>query len=185
MLTIMLDFPSIEIVNQNAINSAENLECFNMLECRARNLPAEPGHHHIGAQIKRNKKRRCITELSLLSRWLSFMYLMVRPNISFPIGRFSLFHEYQEPNHLQAVNKILSYLRGTQNHCIRFSPETDGLKSFTDSDCAGDVTSHRSTTGFLFLLHGGPVGWSSHRKSCWVSLSSQPSRGSWPHVKPH
>lgn len=69
-----------------------------MLECRARNLPVEPGHHHIGAQIK--KKQEEAMPYSLCCLVGSRMYLMVRPIIYFAIGQFSQFHEYHEPNHL-------------------------------------------------------------------------------------
>lgn len=106
----------------------------------------------------------------------SLMYLTVvtRPDISFAVGQVSQFCEYPEQNHWEAVKRILSYLCGTPNHGIRFGPGTDGLKGFTDSDYAEDVPSRRATTGFLFLLHGGPVDWSRRRQSC-VALSTTES----------
>jgi hypothetical protein len=145
------------------------LQRFNMANCRPRNLPAEPGHHlHRSAEKGRQEETMPYREAVG-----SLMYLMVatRPDISFSVGQVSQFCEDPEPSHWEAVKRILSYLQGTSSHGIRFGPGTDGLKGFTDSDYAGDVVSRRSTTGFIFLLHEGPVGWSSRRQSC-VALST-------------
>jgi hypothetical protein len=35
------------------------------------------------------------------------------------------------------------------------------LRAYCDEDYAGDVDSRRSTTGYVFVMHGGAVGWSS------------------------
>ena len=36
---------------------------------------------------------------------------------------------------------------------------------YTDADYAGDVDTRRSTTGFVFILFGGAVSWSSKRQA--------------------
>lgn len=87
------------------------------------------------------------------------------------MGQASRFCEEPRAQHWAAVKRILSYLRGTANHGIRYSPSTDGLKGFSDTDYAGDLGTRRSTTGFIFILYGGPIAWSSRRQSC-VALSS-------------
>ena len=50
----------------------------------------------------------------------------------------------------------------------------DTITGYTDADYAGDVQSRRSTTGFVFILHGGPVSWASKRQTC-TSLSTTES----------
>ena len=45
------------------------------------------------------------------------------------------------------------------------------MKGFTDADYAGCVESRKSRSGFVFLLNGGPVSWSSQRQSV-VALST-------------
>ncbi len=45
------------------------------------------------------------------------------------------------------------------------------MRGFSDSDYAGDPSTRRSTSGFIFVLCGGPVAWSSRRQPC-VALSS-------------
>jgi hypothetical protein len=148
------------------------LKRFNMLDCRPRSLPAEPGHH-LQRSTEKNEPKETMPYREAVG---SLMYLTVatRPDISYSVGQVSQFCENPEPSHWEAVKRILSYLRGTSLHGIRFGPVTDGLRGFTDSDYAGDVCTRRSTSGFLFLLHGGPVGWSSRRQSC-VALSTTES----------
>ena len=148
------------------------LKRFNMLDCRPRSLPAEPGHH-LQRSTEKNEPKETMPYREAVG---SLMYLTVatRPDISYSVGQVSQFCENPEPSHWEAVKRILSYLRGTSLHGIRFGPVTDGLRGFTDSDYAGDVCTRRSTSAFLFLLHGGPVGWSSRRQSC-VALSTTES----------
>ena len=35
------------------------------------------------------------------------------------------------------------------------------IEGFVDADYRGDVDTHRSTTGFVFSMHGGPISWRS------------------------
>lgn len=104
------------------------------------------------------------------------MYLMIssRPDIVFAVSQVSQFCENSVSNHWAAVRRIFAYLNGTLTHGMRFCPSTDGLKGFTVSDYVGYHGTPRSTTGFLLLLHGGPIAWCSRRQSC-VALSTTES----------
>lgn len=45
------------------------------------------------------------------------------------------------------------------------------IEAYSDFDWAGDKSSRRSTSGFIFMLNGGPVSWCSKRQAT-VALSS-------------
>lgn len=50
----------------------------------------------------------------------------------------------------------------------------DGKSSvvgYTDADWAGDVDDRKSTSGYVFLLSGGPISWKSQKQKC-VALST-------------
>jgi len=49
--------------------------------------------------------------------------------------------------------------------------ENSKLVGYSDSDWAGDLETRRSTTGFVFLLAGAAVSWSSKRQHS-IALSS-------------
>ena len=42
---------------------------------------------------------------------------------------------------------------------------------YSDADWAGDTSDRKSTSGYIFVLSGGPVSWSSKKKKC-VALST-------------
>lgn len=77
----------------------------------------------------------------------------------------------KKPN-LQAVRRILRYVRHTSDLGIlyeaRVQPEIVG---FTDADWAGDPSTRRETTGYVFSLGSGAVTWCS-KKQPTVALSS-------------
>ena len=55
---------------------------------------------------------------------------------------------------------LVRYVHGTANYGVYFGAE-QGLQGYCDSDYAGDIDTRRSTSGFVFTLHGGAVSWSS------------------------
>jgi hypothetical protein len=65
-------------------------------------------------------------------------------------------------------------LKGTIDVGISFKPSPDTkteIVGYSDADWGGDHQDRKSTTGYVLLLHGSPVSWSS-RKQPTVALSS-------------
>ena len=76
--------------------------------------------------------------------------------------------------HWQAVKKILRYLQGTASLGITFRASGNRkvtLSGYADSNWAGDIDNRRSTTGYVFLIAGGPVSWTSKTQPT-VALST-------------
>jgi len=66
----------------------------------------------------------------------------------------------------------MRYLKGTLEFGIWYQREGKSeLLGYTKSDYAGDVDDSRSTSGYVFLMSGGVVAWSS-RKQPIVTLST-------------
>ncbi|XP_015060300.1 uncharacterized protein LOC107006202 [Solanum pennellii] len=60
--------------------------------------------------------------------------------------------------HLQAVNKILQYLRGSPGKGILFKRGGDMvLEAYTDADYAGSLVDRRSSSGYCIFLGGNLV----------------------------
>ncbi|KAG5874788.1 hypothetical protein JTB14_015256 [Gonioctena quinquepunctata] len=55
-----------------------------------------------------------------------------------------------------------------------YCAEKVNLIAYSDADFAGDLTTRRSTTGYLSIIAGAPVTWSSHLQKC-VSRSTAES----------
>ena len=95
----------------------------------------------------------------------SLMYLAVctRPDITQAVGALARFMAAPTTIHWAAALGVLRYLAGTRDHGICFGRNNSSkqLLGYCDSDYAGDLDTRRSTTGYVFLLSGGAITWSS------------------------
>jgi hypothetical protein len=97
----------------------------------------------------------------------SLMYLMVstRPDLAAAVGMFSRFCQNPRKEHWEGVKRILRYIKGTRSHGLVFTRGRSlELKGYTDSDWGGCPDTGRSTGGYVFLLGGAAISWSSQRQ---------------------
>jgi hypothetical protein len=94
----------------------------------------------------------------------SLLYISVctRPDITHAVGMLTRSMSAPTVTHWQAAKGVVRYLAGTPDYGITFGSGPSGLIGYSDSDYAGDSDTRRSTTGYVFLLHGGSISWSSH-----------------------
>ncbi|KAF7802206.1 Retrovirus-related Pol polyprotein from transposon RE1 [Senna tora] len=79
----------------------------------------------------------------------SLIYLtLTRPEITYAVGVVSRFMQSPKKPHLEAIRRILRYVKGTLDYGIfyRKGPSCK-LKGYSDADYAGDCDTRRSTTG--------------------------------------
>jgi hypothetical protein len=93
----------------------------------------------------------------------SLMYLSVctRPDISQAVGALARYMSAPQKQHWDAARQVLRYVKGSTGFGITFGGGDRGLKGYCDADYAGDLDTRRSTTGYVFMLHGGAISWSS------------------------
>jgi len=73
---------------------------------------------------------------------------------------------------LESGKRNFTLFIGNEKHgLMHCKNKTDKLTCYSDADYAGDCTTRKSTSGYVSLLAGGPVVWSSCRQRC-VSLST-------------
>lgn len=94
-----------------------------------------------------------------------------RPDISFAVNLLSRFSQNPGKAHWLAVKRVMRYLKGTVNKGIVFQKSAQSLVGYCDADWAGDLDQRRSTSGYVFVMQGGAISWSSHRQRT-VALSS-------------
>ena len=105
---------------------------------------------------------------------LNYIAVVSRPDITFAVNKAAKFCENPKSAHWSAVKRILRYLKGTIDVGISYGVKKDhSLVGFCDSDFAGDVDTRRSTTGFVFMINGGPVSWSSTTQSTTALASTE------------
>jgi hypothetical protein len=98
---------------------------------------------------------------------LIYLIIYTRPNIAFPIFCLSKFVAKPGIKHAIVLKRLFCYLRGTVDIRISFSAPNSlsnpypQLIGYSDSDFAADLDNRYSTSGFIFLLNGGPILWKS------------------------
>ncbi|KAJ9561371.1 hypothetical protein OSB04_006531 [Centaurea solstitialis] len=142
-----------------------------MMGCRPANTPMEfnkkLGTKDDGAAVDRERYQRLVGKLIYLSH--------TRPDISFVVSVISQFMHSPKERHLEAVYRVLRYLKGTPGKGLHFKKgENRCIEVFTDADYAGAANDGRSTSGYLSYVWGNLVTWRSKKQSV-VSRSSAES----------
>ncbi|XP_071729414.1 secreted RxLR effector protein 161-like [Rutidosis leptorrhynchoides] len=103
----------------------------------------------------------------------SLMYLSAtRPDIMFAVSLISRFMTCPTQMHFSVAKRILKYVKETMDYGVFYRRGMKGdLVGYKDSDYAGDDEDSRSTSGYVFMMSGGGVAWSS-KKQPIVTLSS-------------
>jgi ribonuclease HI len=99
---------------------------------------------------------------------LTWISKRTRPDIAFAVNYLARKTQPTEDD-LVTAKRIMRYLKGTIDHGLTYDT-TATLEGYVDADYANDPSRH-STTGYIFMLNGGPVSWST-RKQPVIALSS-------------
>jgi hypothetical protein len=89
----------------------------------------------------------------------SLMYLAsaTRPDISFAVSKLSQFVLNLGDTYWSALERVLSYLKGTMSYNIHFTGYLRVLEGYCDANWIFDVNELYATSGYAFFLGGGAV----------------------------
>ena len=92
----------------------------------------------------------------------SVMYTMVcnRPDLAYLVSFVSRFVSDPSKTHREALNWILTYLKGSQDVVLLFGSsrnDSDYMVRDVDADYAWSVDTRKSLTGYVFTMFGGVV----------------------------
>jgi hypothetical protein len=109
---------------------------------------------------------------------LLYLALATRWDITFAVIKLTRFTSNPSLDHKNAVIKIFRYLIGTKDFGITYTtnPNIDNnlyIKGYCDADYAGDISTAKSTSGFIFLLANGPITWKSKLQSVIAQSSTE------------
>eukprot|EP00257_Ricinus_communis_P018006 XP_015576586.1 uncharacterized protein LOC107261482 [Ricinus communis] len=103
------------------------------------------------------------------------IYLTVtRPDISYAVNMISQFMHAPRTLHLDAVDRILRYLKGTpgQGIWMKNNNNTITVTGFSDADWVGSCE-RKSTSGFCTFVEGNLVTWKSKKQSVTARSSAE------------
>jgi hypothetical protein len=90
----------------------------------------------------------------------SLMYAQVdtRLDIAFVVGMFGRYQTVSGMDHWKAAKKNLRYLQGTKNYMLTFrKPDNFEVIGYSDSDFSNCINNKKFTSGYIFMLEGGPI----------------------------
>src|ERR1700678_1005050 len=98
--------------------------------------------------------------------------LATRPDLSFSVSLLARFQANPGVDHWNALLHVVGYIRNTMVYGLIYSRDYDiSPHAFVDADYGGCKDTRRSTSGYVFMMAGGAVAWSSKRQAT-VALST-------------
>ncbi|KAH9685670.1 hypothetical protein KPL70_014046 [Citrus sinensis] len=130
------------------------LEETGMSGCRPSDTPVDPnqklGEVSNGVTVDKGRYQRLVGKLIYLSH--------TRPDIAFAVSVVSQYMHSPYVEHLEAVHKILRYLKSTPGRGLLFKKSDQrSVEVFTDADWAGSVSDRRSIFGYSISIANNPV----------------------------
>lgn len=98
-----------------------------------------------------------------VGKWIYLSH--TRLDISYVVSTVSLFMKAPYEDYIEAVNRILTYLKATSGKGLRFR-KTDRrcIKIYTDSNWARSIIDRESTSEYCTFMWGNPVSWRSKKQ---------------------
>jgi hypothetical protein len=160
------------------------LEMFDMTECRPASTPfgynirliksSDEDSAHFTQQ--NNQYRKAVGSLMYIA-------MCTRPDISFAVGVLSCFLEKPNQQHWDSFIHVLRYLKATISLRIKYqahrgknlsaNPSWNFPQMTSDADWAGDRSTLRSTTGYVFKFMEGAISWRSCLQPTVALLSTE------------
>jgi hypothetical protein len=150
------------------------LEEYNMLSCNPVKTPMDPNvllDSSMCPQTEDDKEKMKSVPYQAAVGSLLYAALGTRPDIATAVGVVSRFSSNPGPTHWTAVKRIFRYLRGTPNYGITLGGQDTELNGYSDADWAGDVSTRKSTSGYVFFCGNSPISWRSRLQKT-VALST-------------
>jgi hypothetical protein len=112
-------------------------------------IPASVGQALTGYEVEQSSEVDETQYRSIVGKLL-FAANVVRYDISYIVGVLSRNLQNPKKIHLNAAKKVVRYLKSSENFAITYRKSNLPLQGFADADYANDLTTRRSTTGFIF-----------------------------------
>ncbi|RVW86325.1 Retrovirus-related Pol polyprotein from transposon RE1 [Vitis vinifera] len=119
-----------------------------------------------GKLVDKEKYQRLVGRLIYLSH--------TRPDIAFAVSVVSQYMHSPKESHLEAVYKILRYLKGSPGRGLFFKKsDSKKVEIYTDADWARSTDDRRSTTSYCTYVWGNLVTWRSKKQNVVARSSAE------------
>lgn len=100
---------------------------------------------------------------------LQFAANLTRSDIAFAVNLLSRFKTNPGKQHWEGAKHIVRYLKSTIDGGILYSNKFKNnslITTYSDVDWADDQDDRKSTSGYITMMHGEPVTWTSRKQEC-------------------
>lgn len=150
--------------------ASEMVARFGLSEAKGRDIPLSPSLKLCRGEDGLDQEQFPYSELV---GGLLYLSICTRPDIAEAVGVLARYMSKPTMEHWQAAKGVLRYVVGTVGFGLVFTKDKAGLACYCDADYAGDIDTRRSTTGYVILLHGGAVSWSSRLQPTVAASTSE------------
>ena len=148
---------------------------FNMAGCKPKYTPLPPKIQLTSQDCPATPIKKDVKVYQQLLGSLMYVACGTRPDVAFAVNSCAQFMQNPGESHFKAAKHILRYLNTTKDAKLTYSKQpvnmANVLYGFVDADHAGSTEDRKSVGGYVLLLNGAAISWSS-RKIKVVALSS-------------
>jgi len=92
--------------------------------------------------------------------------LATRPDLLFAVSLLAHFQADPGIEHWKGLLHDIGYIKNTMDYSLTYSRDADLTPlTYVDADYGGCKDTHQSTSGYVFIMAGGAVTWSSKRQA--------------------
>jgi hypothetical protein len=147
------------------------LEETGMSACQPTNTPIEGGSKLFvepdQVPVDKGRYQRLVGRLMYLAH--------TRPDLAYALSVVSQFMHNPGEQHMNAVMRILRYLKSAPGKGILFkkNDNNNNVSVYTDADWAGSIDDRRSTSGYFTFVGGNLVTWRSKKQNVVARSSAE------------
>jgi hypothetical protein len=134
-------------------------------------IPVPTPIEHSLPLVKRDKrdKRADPSHYKELIGSLNHLAIFTHPDISLAVLKLAQFNE--DPSIISTL--FVKYAVSTKHYTIKYGGNTGAIRidGYADADWGSDLAKRKLTTGYIFMMNGGPISWTS-KKQTTVALST-------------
>jgi reverse transcriptase-like protein len=170
------------------------LNRFGLDNVTPRNVPLPPGSIlDSNMSPKTDSEKKVMNDKPYRSILGSIMWgqLATRPDLSFSVSLLARFQANPGIEHWNALMHVVGYIKNTLDFGLTYSCNSDlSPAAFVDADYGGCRDTRRSMSGYVFMMAGGAVTWSSKCQATvalstveaeYVAMSRCAQQMSWMH----
>ncbi|XP_040363468.1 secreted RxLR effector protein 161-like [Rosa chinensis] len=141
-----------------------------MLDCSPIDTPIEQNHklaeYPDQVPIDKLRYQRLVGRLIYLSH--------TRPDVAYAVSVVSQFMHNPSERHMEAVVRILRYLKSAPGKGLMFCKcQHLDVSGYTDADWADSITNRKSTSGYFTSVGGNLVTWRSKKQKVVTRSSAE------------